>query len=97
MTVIAVDSNSEVAAFISLNENYVQLFNIDTYTYLNTFSNHTNDIKWVLFSPYKDEFYTCGLDGLVVIYESDGAGNYEASEVIDLSVYGQAYSLNANI
>ena len=97
MTVIAVNSDSELAAFISLNENYVQLYNLATHMYVDTFENHTDDIKWVLFSPYKDEFYTCGLDGLVVIYESDGAGNYEASEVIDFSRYGQAYSLNANI
>jgi WD40 repeat protein len=51
----------------------------------------------VIFHPDTDDFYTCGLDGSVIIHTMNNSGYYEYDGMFDTSEYGGAYSMNANL
>ena len=88
----------DTAAIIPLIDKSLEVYDLTTNNMIDRFTHYTGSLKWVLFSPYKDEFYTCLDDGLVEVYRKAPNGiNWIIAHTFDFSTYGKAYSLNANL
>lgn len=56
---MAVNDYKSIVAMVPLEDQEIEFFDLDTDTPLNKFTGKSSILKWILFSPHVDEFYSC--------------------------------------